>query len=434
MGRHPGSTTLARILTVVFLLTVLTACLSLGMLKVLNHDEHQFVAPAKLLATKGFLPYSGCPYLHTPNLVLVDALVFAFTDYALLSARLLSVASAFTLLVVLFVVARQCFREQAPVPRFLIAAGVVLLVLTNPLFHHASGRAWNHDLAMLLAVLAVVVHCRAAKREKPARLVFLSGLCLGAAIMTRVAFVPLAVPFLGVLFFFAGPRGKRDRFLSLFVAHGLGLIVAALPGLVVFAMAPARAWYGNVTYHVFSVSWRRSVGVLERLTLFERLMYARSLFSEPGNLLVVVGFLGYAWLPAIIQDPRRFTRRFETTFIWMLVPFLAVVALSPSPTNKQYVYAPIPFLVLGILYGLASVKREQPARTWAMRLFAVLVVACCAYWPPAWRLSSETFETKNWYPLQAHSIGREIRDRIGSGKVLTLSPIFVLEGGLSIYP
>lgn len=41
---------------------------------------------------------------------------------------------------------------------------------------------------------------------------------------------------------------------------------------------------------------------------------------------------------------------------------------------------------------------------------------------------------KEWSPLKVHAQGLEIRSFVPQGRILTLAPIFPLEGGLAIYP
>jgi hypothetical protein len=40
----------------------------------------------------------------------------------------------------------------------------------------------------------------------------------------------------------------------------------------------------------------------------------------------------------------------------------------------------------------------------------------------------------SWYPMQAHVLGHKITSNAGTGRILTLSPLFVLDGGGEIYP
>ena len=63
-----------------------------------NVDEHQFIASAALLAREGALPYPDYPFFHTPYLCFVYAVAFLASDHLLFSARLLSVVSTWSTL------------------------------------------------------------------------------------------------------------------------------------------------------------------------------------------------------------------------------------------------------------------------------------------------------------------------------------------------
>ena len=426
--------TIARALIVVFLCAVLFECLCLGMLKGLSHDEHQFVAPAKLHVTEGLLPYVSCPQFHMPGLVFVYATLFRFTDYVLLPARLFSVACAFAALVLIFFVTSARFRAFGHIPRFLIAAGAVLLLLASPLFLHASGRAWNHDFPVLLALVAFTCFCRAARSTKPALLLFLSGLCVGAAIAARISFTLVAVPFLGMCL--VVPKGVelKRRLVAGLLPCACGMLVGALPAIVLFALAPSRFVYSNVLYHRIEPIWRRELNVGGPLTLLQRLAYARAVMGEPGNLLILLGFSVTAWLPRVLKDPDGLGKHIEVTFVWILLPFLLIGSFAPSPMFRQYLYAPMPFLVLGLVHGMAALRDREQARRWPFQMLTLMVLLSCAYWPIQWRPSPRLFKAGEWYPVAAHRLGQDIRDKVGEGKVLTLAPLFPLEGGLEIYP
>ncbi len=129
-----------------------------------NHDEHQFIASGVLLAQAGLLPYRDYPHFHMPNLVFVNALLFRLTDYYLLAARTLSVLSGWLLLVALYFTALRLFRNTANRARFLIGAGMVLLLGASPMLVYTSGRAWNHDLPAVLSMAAFLLLVYGLKR------------------------------------------------------------------------------------------------------------------------------------------------------------------------------------------------------------------------------------------------------------------------------
>jgi 4-amino-4-deoxy-L-arabinose transferase-like glycosyltransferase len=433
-GHSKGVKIITGVLVSLFLSFVFASCLNLAMQKPLNHDEHQFVAVPELLATRGLFPYLGCPQFHMPNLVFVYGLIFTFTDHVLLPARLFSVACAFVLVLTVFLVGRHAFRELHPVACFLFAAGGVLLLLSNPLFIWTSGRAWNHDFPTLLAVLAFLLHCRAARQSKPAKLLFVSGLLLGLAIGTRISFAPLVVPFAGILLFHRGSAAPEPRVVSSLLPWGCGALAGVLPTLVLFLLAPGRFLYSMISYHELEPVWRHELNLGGHMSLGEKLAFARNVMGEPGNLVLVLAFVWLGWLPRIVLDRERHRKYFEVMFVWILLPFLVIGALVPTPTFRQYLYAPIPFLVLGVLYGVSSLRTHEKAKIWPLQFFALAAIVCCAYWPSEGRLSPHVVSTRTWYPVQAHETGLELRAIVGKGKVLTLAPLFPLEAGLDIYP
>ena len=63
----------------------------LNMRRGLNHDEHQFVGSAVLLARYGLQPYADFAYFHVPGQTWLNAALFAGNDFFLLTARLAAV-------------------------------------------------------------------------------------------------------------------------------------------------------------------------------------------------------------------------------------------------------------------------------------------------------------------------------------------------------
>src|SRR5690349_6190270 len=60
---------------------LLLILLGLSLCKRLDHDEHQFIASATLLARRGLLPYRDYPYFHMPHMVFIYAALFRFSDH-----------------------------------------------------------------------------------------------------------------------------------------------------------------------------------------------------------------------------------------------------------------------------------------------------------------------------------------------------------------
>jgi len=146
-----------RLWSILFLSIVGLLLLGLNMRRGLNHDEHQFIASAALLAREGMLPYGDYPYFHMPTLVFIYAALFQISEHLLLSARLFSVACSWLTTVLIFIHVRRQTAMLTQAWRLLWPTLCILLLINNELFVYTSGRAWNHDLPVLLMVGAILV-------------------------------------------------------------------------------------------------------------------------------------------------------------------------------------------------------------------------------------------------------------------------------------
>ena len=152
----------------------------------LNHDEHQFTAPAALLATDGAQPYRDFPLFHLPNLVFLYAFLFRIFDHPFLTARCFSVLCAFGTAALIF---RECWKSSLLTEthwRFAASTAPVLLLILDPLCLFTTGRAWNHDSTALLIVLAILLQISAARRDSLPRAAA-SAICAGLAAGTHRA-------------------------------------------------------------------------------------------------------------------------------------------------------------------------------------------------------------------------------------------------------
>ncbi len=167
------------IFSTVFLLAAFLVLLSVSIQKPLDHDEHQFIAAGMLLAKQFKDPYVDFGYFHMPNLVFIYAALFTVTDYLLLSARFFSTVCSWLILVIIYLTAFGLFRRYSSATGLLFAVFSVLLLLVNPIFVYTAGKAWNHDLPILLTLVAFFLFSKAARRINGRWWFFASGMLLG---------------------------------------------------------------------------------------------------------------------------------------------------------------------------------------------------------------------------------------------------------------
>jgi hypothetical protein len=417
---------------------ILTALLVKAMTLRLDHDEHQFIAGAWLVGHARLVPYRDFAFFHTPYLLALYAVASSVTPFLLLSARLISVAFGAALLALVWTCCRRAFDGSAAgaAPAGAAARGVptaaIALLLANPLFFNTSGRAWNHDVPVLLTMLALGAARRAANDQRHATLnALLSGFAAGLATGTRLTFAPtiLAVACAPLV----ARRGSRG---PAAVRHALasvaGFALALLPVSVLVCLAPRQFWFDTFTYPLLNLEWRRGQGVMPSSILLSKLnfMLGELIVKQPGTLAVVILFaISLAGLARRSARARRFRHAALTSAI--MAAALLVGAVVPTPSFQPYFYAPIPFMLLTAVFAAAG--SDQPHR-WS-RWFGWGVVAAAPFALYAYGNAAVSALTKPLVPIAVHDIGLRLAPAALHGRpVLTVGPIFALEGGLPIYP
>ena len=442
-GRSPWHMALLGVLWVA--LAVLPALLvNLG--RNLNPDEHQFVVAGVLLLREGLLPYRDYAYFHVPNLALVYAGLFALFDSLLLSARAFSLAGGALLLATMVIFVRRRARQtQMAAPAWAAAAAALLFGL-SPLFVYTTGRAWNHDLPVLLGIWATLAIVYGMQRRLAWGWLLLAGLMAGFAAGTRSSFVFLLLPMAAAVA--AGDRagnpgapamqrapwvqgGFKGALLRL-VAFGAGATIGLLPVAYMAAQAPAAFLFGNIEYARMNTAYRVAEGVVSGMSFGGKLGRLGEQLLLPGNLLIVAAWLAFGL-------PRRAAWRNWSTelrpLILILLPFVLAGSFAPTPAWPQYFYVLMPFIWLAALDGFTA----QPPAWWggrtSTRALVAILLALLVLWGITNRRDLWDTVRLRFFPVIYHNAGMEIAGLLGpQSDVLTLAPTLPLEGKLQIYP
>jgi hypothetical protein len=113
---------------------------------------------------------------------------------------------------------------------------------------------------------------------------------------------------------------------------------------------------------------------------------------------------------------------------------LFLTAFVPTPTQQQYFFAPLPFLV--IILAVAGFEIYQKNR---IGLFLTILLVLFALNPgltitnPLSELGYLSDPSK-WTPLQVHEFAGEIKPNVQTGRILSLIPMIPLEAGYEVYP
>lgn len=439
LGHWPRSTIRQGSLLLGFALGSLALLIGLNLWRGINHDEHQFIAAGDLIA-RGLRPYVDFPYFHVPLLAYLYSLLFQIFPALLLSARLFSVVWGWlTLLLLGWIV----YTRLAPRLRLPAALSLMSLLLAAPLFIHTSGRAWNHDLPSFLLLLAYLAYLRADQQAaNPPRRglgLFACGLLIGLAASVRLSFALIAPAFLVAAWFVDWQRHGSSHTVwrsSLGAAlwFGSGGLLGLFPIFWAARLDPAAFWFGNVDYIRLNTEYYRTLPQPPAaMDLLGKLRYCfEVMVFQPGNLLVVL-------VVGLAQWPARSTRAAITQpashrfLLLLLLGLSGLAALGPTPSQWQYFYPLLPLLLLLAGEGLAV----QPVAVQSSRIRWIIGAASLALLlaiPPYAPALTTLFSPPAWLPWTVHQRSQFIAHLVDEQPVLTLAPLYPLEGGAAIEP
>lgn len=424
-------------LLVVGVLGVLFAAQAMGVPS--NHDEEQYVAGGYF--ARDLALYRDFIHLQVPDYPLALAAVYRLLDldgYFYLTARILNFGFTFGTLVILCAMALRGSRSVA------LAVSVVLLFAGSEIVVHTSRWARNDVMPMFFAVLGVWLFWEANRRAAPrVALNLVAGLALAVSAGAKVSyfFAPLVVGLYAVSPAFPLPLGPRLR--RVVTPLVLGGLLGSVP-ILYFALTDFEAFrYSVYGYHVTGpIEYYTRIGQASRLSTYD--LVGR--FFEDFTRGTVLGAGGLALFLLIqagregrLRDTLAALRRSHGLLVLALVVVAVPSCLIPRPNWPQYFLPAIPFLALsvGVLFAAGdSVRRSQA-------IPAVLAVSLVTAVPGLVTLAEAPLrlgDRTGWAGLRVHEIGRRIAAELGSaclagaGKVATLSPMYVLDGGGAVYP
>lgn len=444
-GRRDVHKTAAVLLVVGLLLFSLTLNVSRAVRADYNHDEDQFITSVRLLLDGGFLPYRDYPYFHTPYLVFIYALLFAFTgDNNLLAARLFSAVCATACVMLVFWMVLHFFRKHSWKYRYLAAFGITFLYLPNPLLAATAGFSWNHNLSVLCMLGSIWLFLLGFEKKASWGWFVTSGMLLGIAVGVRASSITILPVYLLAFIWSPGLHPWR-RVIRLGLYFLLGFGLALLPLLWLFLIAPKQFIFGNFGYAQLNSAYRMdvpvaydgSVPIYGSRSLAEKLAFLwDEVITQPINILLFAGLIFFGWSALAIHLGRKVELAYRNILVLLAAPLVAVGSFLPTPTWYQYFYAPLPFALLAIGLGLAYLALESgQARKWFLLLLIQLALLSSIIAVQDFRRMSYLRYVDLWKPKVIHQVGKDIQESIGPvGRVFTIAPLYPLEGGLRVYP
>ncbi len=402
---------------------------SRAMAQPFSHDEHQFVAAGWWVAYGGLLPYRDFPYHHMPYQIPLDALAVRLSPYLLLSARLVSWAAAWLASGILFLMVRRELRGRGAWLASGAAAAAVVVFISSLIVAYTMGHAWNHDWAVALALLALMLQVRAIDRQAGVQSAFVVGLLAGLATGVRLSLAVLCPLFVASAWGIPGTRRQRAARAGAAVA---GTALAGLPAAVLLSLDAKAFVYGNVLYPILNSRYREVLGHWSGDALLAKVAYlGETVLSHPANAALFAGFVIVCGL-LFAGRPREARPRHAIALTALAAALLFLTAFAPTPSWYQYFFTCVPFAILTVALSAAragpGVRGQLVITTTAL---VALIGTVTGGWDPDVFRRLQSADT--WVPIQVHRFGQRLASEVPCGRVLTLGPLFPMEGGLLTY-
>ncbi len=421
---------------VILILVVLSlAIFANSMTKPLGRDEQMYCTGGVLLG-QGKMIYRDFSYAaQLPYHPLLYAALFRIlnTNHYLLVGRMVSVVCDILVLLCIVGIYRHIFGKFTICGTLLGLAGALLYVF-NPLVDYANGYAWNHDIVSLCVVLSfwLFVSTDVNRKSRYWRIAAVGGLLtLATCMRITTALVQLL--------FFAALVSQPAESIKQRIKTILPFLTATAVVLIWPAFVIASAWRAFFL-NLFWIpklygKWLHEIG-----RVHDKLGLTLSSFKTPGYFVLIVIAI---YLCVIVVWGRRklsVSKKRNLLFAALLVLVFFVIALIPPTMWKQYLAMPVPFLIISFAWPLLYL-RELADKAGRMKHFkiagavlsACVVVAVVSY-PVVLYRTVMLFYPEGWTPIQVHKISQDIAEKTKEPKrILTLAPLFALEGGCEIY-
>jgi len=421
-------------------MAILTVFLFGSALQGFDHDENIYCTAGALIAS-GKVMYKDFAFLHMPLLPVIYASLFTLfrtTNY-LFVGRVFSVACSVLTMSLVLIAFLQAFRHQK-IYGIVMGTSAAVLYAFNPVIQFAGRFAWNHSLPILCTVVSYLI-VAGFDFSKPfnTRRIFLAGLLAGIAVFTRLsfAFAGLAI-FLALALLVPVPRAVRFKKLLLPFCAG-----AAMPSAVAvyyFFKAPRSFIFDTLQYFFITGSQHWAPGWKAAMSLKEKLLVAVSVATLPSYLAGLILFL-FSTILAVGIYRYRFWRNTHFVLSFSLAIAMTIAAFVITPVWVQYFAAPVPFILMTVAFAvsgsISAVNRESTKKLilyLSVGLLILSAVMSALYNKDTLEKIRLAFSREEWTPTRVCTIARNVSEIVGPDKIiLTLAPIFALEGGERIY-
>ena len=426
------------VINILVALTVLVLALAMftnSMAKPLDPNEQMYCTAGVLLA-RGKMIYRDFSYTaQMPYHPLFCAALFKAlnTTHYLLTVRILSVVCDVLVVTCIIGIYRRvfnCFSTTGP----LLGISAAVLYAFNPLVDRTNGCAWNHDAVILCIMLSfwLFISIDFRRKTKYWRIAVIGALL---TIATGMRITMALVQLLFFVMLLTQPAESTKQRFKTVMPFLLASAVFSIWPIWTVAAAP-RAFFMNIFQlpMIERQLWSKAVVIYGK---FELLLLCLTI---PGGVLPVL--IAACLCVILIRDRHKLTiSNPRNLLLAVLLPLaLLMLSLTAPVMLGQHMAIFVPFLVVSFVYPLLYIRNLGNSSSFHkhFRIASIVVIACvfAAVGSKSIVLLRipKLLRPQSWVPIQVHKISLDIaRKTKGPKQILTLFPLYALEGGCNIY-
>jgi hypothetical protein len=412
-----------------------------GMQQRFDHDENLYCTAGALI-TSGQVMYKDFAYLQMPLLPVIYAFLFTLfktTNY-LFAGRVFSVTCSILTMFLVLIAFIHASRKQR-VRGVVLGISATVLYSFNPEILYAGSKAWNHSFPILCILLAYLI-LASLDFSKPFKrgTLFLVGFLNGIAVFTRISFAFAGLVFFLVLAFFV-PVSRSISYKKLLLPFLAGATLPSVVAVYYFFQAPDSFIFDTIQYFRVTGAQRWLPGLQDTIDFKAKLVMSFNVFTHPSYLALLMLFV-FSCILAVSTYNRLDGRKIPLVLSSSLAVAMVFAAFLVTPMHVQYFAAPIPFLLVTIAYAVSgniSAGDKRSRKNIIVHVGAVIIVLSAIMVSLSEKQTLGNIKIvlskENWTPSHVYDISKKIAEIAGTDKlILTLAPIFALEGGERIYP
>ena len=435
MKKEP-SDKLVCVVAIVVLSALSLVILGNSMTKPLGRDEHMYCTAGVLMA-QGKTIYRDFAYpTQLPYHPLLYAILFKVlgTTHYLLVGRLASVFADILVMLCIVALYRLAF-DNLTIWGTSLGLCAAALYVYNPAVEYANGYAWNNDVVVLCVAVVFLLFARIEASQKVGRLrIAAIGALLTLATFMRSTTIVGELLFLVVLISLPA-KSIKDRVKTILPFLIAAALVSIYPAIAI-ARAPRAFSINLFKIHLLNSQWLHQVGIVH-----DKLRLTLAYLTLPGYFMLFVIAVYLIGALALNRGRSRIANGRSALLAASLTGVFFAAALSLPTIWRQYLAPPVPFLLCSFAYPLASLKglsSRNGARIPIAAGAALIGVGVLAAWATGISTSENMvacLKPARWVPIQLHRTATDIAENTREPKqILTLGPLFALEGGCGIYP